>query len=91
MPTKSLTPISSTYLQVLIKVHAVGVNPTDEKVSREAESAHQDVKLILPCALPSHQHASGLWGEGGQVVGCDAAGEVIHVGSAVKNVKAGDR
>lgn len=53
--------------EVLIKVRAVGLNPTDEK------------------------HASGMWGEQGKVVGCDAAGDVICVGSAVKHVKAGDR
>ncbi|KAE9401298.1 GroES-like protein [Gymnopus androsaceus JB14] len=52
---------------ILLKVKAVGLNPTDWK------------------------HALGPLGTAGAIVGCDAAGEVIKVGSNVTHLKIGDR
>ena len=37
------------------------------------------------------KHAMGDWGNGGTIAGCDAAGDVVAVGSAVTHVKVGDR
>ncbi|KAF5390110.1 hypothetical protein D9757_003821 [Collybiopsis confluens] len=53
--------------QVIIRVRAVGLNPTDWK------------------------HALGEWGTPGTISGCDSAGDVVKVGSAVKHLKVGDR
>ncbi|KAJ3841909.1 chaperonin 10-like protein [Lentinula raphanica] len=53
--------------QLIIRVRAVGLNPTDWK------------------------HGLGDWGTGGTILGCDAAGDVVKVGSAVKHLKVGDR
>ncbi|KAF9068920.1 chaperonin 10-like protein [Rhodocollybia butyracea] len=53
--------------QVIIRVRAVGLNPTDWK------------------------HALGDWGTPGTISGCDSAGDVVKVGSAVKHLKVGDR
>ncbi|KAL1712262.1 chaperonin 10-like protein [Schizophyllum commune] len=53
--------------EVIIRVHTVGLNPTDWK------------------------HAWGDWGTPGTIEGCDAAGDVVRVGSAVKHLKVGDR
>ncbi|VDC00861.1 unnamed protein product [Peniophora sp. CBMAI 1063] len=53
--------------QVLVRVRAVGLNPTDWK------------------------HALGPWGMPGTISGCDAAGDVVAVGSAVSHLKVGDR
>ncbi|TRM69137.1 chaperonin 10-like protein [Schizophyllum amplum] len=53
--------------QLVIRVRAVGLNPTDWK------------------------HAQGDWGTPGTIAGCDAAGDVVKVGAAVKHVKVGDR
>ncbi|KIK70162.1 hypothetical protein GYMLUDRAFT_34642 [Collybiopsis luxurians FD-317 M1] len=53
--------------QVIIRVRAVGLNPTDWK------------------------HALGVWGTPGTISGCDGAGDVVKVGSAVKHLKVGDR
>lgn len=78
--------------QILVKVRAVSVNPIDEKVSLTATmarcsslGAHTSTHTRYP------QYASGAWGEEGKIVGCDAAGDVVRVGSAVKDVKIGDR
>jgi len=53
--------------QVIIRVRAVALNPTDWK------------------------HALGDWGTPGTISGCDSAGDVVKVGSAVKHLKVGDR
>ncbi|KZV73080.1 GroES-like protein [Peniophora sp. CONT] len=53
--------------EVLIRVRAVGLAPTDWK------------------------HAFTEWGTPGAISGCDAAGNVLAVGSAVTHVKVGDR
>ncbi|KAJ4468788.1 chaperonin 10-like protein [Lentinula aciculospora] len=53
--------------QLIIRVRAVGLNPTDWK------------------------HGIGEWGTPGAILGCDSAGDVIKVGSAVKHLKVGDR
>ncbi|VDB96005.1 unnamed protein product [Peniophora sp. CBMAI 1063] len=53
--------------EVLIRVRAVGLNPTD------------------------WQSAFADWGAPGHTLGCDAAGDVIAVGSAVKHLKVGQR
>ncbi|TRM69128.1 chaperonin 10-like protein [Schizophyllum amplum] len=53
--------------QIIIRVRAVGLNPTDWK------------------------HALGEWGTPGTIAGCDAAGDVVKVGAAVKHLKVGDR
>ncbi|KAE9403137.1 GroES-like protein [Gymnopus androsaceus JB14] len=53
--------------QVIIRVRAVGLNPTDWK------------------------HALGDWGTPGSILGCDCAGDVLQVGSAVKHLEVGDR
>ncbi|KAL1701273.1 chaperonin 10-like protein [Schizophyllum commune] len=54
--------------EVIIRVHTVGLNPTDWKATR-----------------------LGDWGTAGTIEGCDAAGDVVKVGSAVKHLKVGDR
>ncbi|KAE9404578.1 GroES-like protein [Gymnopus androsaceus JB14] len=53
--------------QIIIRVRAVGLNPTDWK------------------------HAFGPRGKPGAISGCDAAGDVVKVGSAVKHLQVGDR
>ncbi|KAF9068890.1 chaperonin 10-like protein [Rhodocollybia butyracea] len=53
--------------QVIIRVRAVGLNPTDWK------------------------HALSDLGTPGTISGCDSAGDVVKVGSAVKHLKVGDR
>ncbi|VDC06799.1 unnamed protein product [Peniophora sp. CBMAI 1063] len=37
------------------------------------------------------KHALGDWGNGNTIAGCDAAGDVVAVGSAVTHIKVGDR
>lgn len=37
------------------------------------------------------KHALGEWGTPGNVYGCDAAGDVVRVGSAVQKIQVGDR
>ncbi|VDC06820.1 unnamed protein product [Peniophora sp. CBMAI 1063] len=37
------------------------------------------------------KHALGDWGSGGTIAGCDAAGDVLAVGSAVTHITVGDR
>ncbi|KAH7869401.1 chaperonin 10-like protein [Lentinula edodes] len=53
--------------QLIIRVRAVALNPTDWK------------------------HGIGEWGAAGTILGCDSAGDVVKVGSAVKHLKVGDR
>ncbi|KAF5393160.1 hypothetical protein D9757_001176 [Collybiopsis confluens] len=53
--------------QLIIRVRAVDVNPTDLR------------------------HAMGRWHAPGHISGCDGAGDVVKVGSAVKHLKVGDR
>lgn len=37
------------------------------------------------------KHALGEWGTPGTIAGCDSAGDVVKVGSAVKHLQVGDR
>ena len=37
------------------------------------------------------KHALGDWGKPGNISGCDAAGDIVRVGSGVKHLKVGDR
>ncbi|KAE9388123.1 GroES-like protein [Gymnopus androsaceus JB14] len=53
--------------QVIVRVRAVGLNPTDWK------------------------HGLSEWGTPGAILGCDCAGDVVRVGSAVKHLKVGNR
>ncbi|KAE9390322.1 GroES-like protein [Gymnopus androsaceus JB14] len=53
--------------QIIIRVRAVGLNPTDWK------------------------HAIGPFGKPGTIAGCDAAGDVVKIGSAVKHLQVGNR
>lgn len=55
--------------EVIIKNHAVAINPVDWKIQR--------------MGIFSPQYPT--------ILGTDVAGEVVEVGSSVKNVKKGDR
>ncbi|KAE9390319.1 GroES-like protein, partial [Gymnopus androsaceus JB14] len=55
----------------------------------------EDQIIVDPCScswVESHwKHAIGPRGKPGTIAGCDAAGDVVKVGSAVKHLQVGDR
>lgn len=55
--------------QVIVRVHAVAINPADFAVQKLGV-VYTDYPLVP---------------------GCDAAGEIVQVGSAVESLRAGDR
>ncbi|GAA6058545.1 hypothetical protein JCM10212_006984 [Sporobolomyces blumeae] len=84
--------------EILVKNHAVALNPTDWKVRRLGEHSIEGDSLTISFGLPplrTHltsisQHRDFV-SPPNAILGCDFAGVVEKLGDDVSNVKVGDR
>jgi NADPH:quinone reductase-like Zn-dependent oxidoreductase len=84
------------------KIQAIVIGDQDASVQSIAFGSTPLVKNLDPSAIivrvravglnpTDWKHAFGDWGKPGRVSGCDAAGDIVKVGSEVKHLKVGDR